>query len=224
MKFDFAKIIEKYSYYDDLYDDDNNHDDRHHDGNRHHDVKLIDPQIINNINIKLSDFGNCRHTPYNNFDIQTRYYRAPEIILEYKYNECCDMWSVGCIIYELLTGEILFDPDKTSRANSDRHHIYDMICLLGRIPDYILNQSHKKDLFFKKNGLLKYTYDVKYYSLNDLLIGKFNQNKQNFPELANEIILVTDLVYKLLNYDSYKRLSPAAALKHKWFNNNIKSV
>ena len=224
--FDFTEIQEKYTCLDldsDSDSENNEYDNlKEFNNDKNKNIKLIDPQFINNINIRLSDFGNCRYLPYHHFDIQTRYYRAPEVILEYKYNECCDMWSVGCIIYELLTGNILFNPDKTPRANSDRHHIYDMICILGRIPDYILNQSHKKDLFFKKNGLLKYTYDIKYHSLNKLLMNKLNVNKQNSLEisgLTDEIILVTDLIYKLLNYDSFKRPSPSIALKHKWFKN-----
>ena len=40
--------------------------------------------------------------------IQTRYYRAPEVIYD-EYDIECDMWSIGCIIYELITGEYLFD-------------------------------------------------------------------------------------------------------------------
>ena len=71
-----------------------------------------------NIKIKLSDFGSCIDIEEDmSFNIQTRYYRAPEIILCHKFNETCDIWSIGCIIYELLTGKILFNPDKKRRFN-----------------------------------------------------------------------------------------------------------
>ena len=60
-------------------------------------------------NIKIIDFGtscfaNNRIMTY----IQSRFYRAPEIVLKEEYNESIDMWSLGCIIFELVTGKPLF--------------------------------------------------------------------------------------------------------------------
>ena len=40
-------------------------------------------------------------------ELQTEYYRAPEIILGKKYNEKIDIWSIGCVIVELITGNLL---------------------------------------------------------------------------------------------------------------------
>ena len=40
--------------------------------------------------------------------VQSRYYRAPEVILGYAYTRAIDMWSVGCIAAELVTGQPLF--------------------------------------------------------------------------------------------------------------------
>ena len=55
--------------------------------------------------------------------VATRYWRAPEIMLNWMhYNEKVDMWSVGCIMAELLTGQVLFpgtDRILSSRANRD---------------------------------------------------------------------------------------------------------
>ena len=42
--------------------------------------------------------------------MQTRQYRAPEVILGYNYDETIDIWSLACIIFELLTGDVLFEP------------------------------------------------------------------------------------------------------------------
>jgi len=46
--------------------------------------------------------------------IQSRYYRAPEIILGIEYNYPIDMWSFGCILVELYIGHALF-PGKTEK-------------------------------------------------------------------------------------------------------------
>ena len=179
-----------------------------------HNINFIDENYVNNMQIKLADFGNCRKINYSEFDIQTRYYRAPEIILGYKYNKNCDMWSVGCIIYELLTGKMLFDPDKKKRFGRDRNHILNIISLLGKIPNNILNNSARKSDFFTNNGLLKGIYSIKYNSLSELLTEKLS-NKSDFNE--EQIHLIIDLMYKLLNYNPFERPDANTILNHQWF-------
>mmetsp|Transcript_8277 Transcript_8277/g.22720 ORF Transcript_8277/g.22720 Transcript_8277/m.22720 type:complete len:229 (+) Transcript_8277:3-689(+) len=59
--------------------------------------------------IKLIDFGNATYElEHHSSIINTRQYRAPEVILAMGWNERSDLWSVGCIIMELYTGELLF--------------------------------------------------------------------------------------------------------------------
>lgn len=124
------------------------------------------------------------------------------------------MWSVACLIYELLTGEILFDPSKKRRMNRDRYHIYNMISLLGKIPDYLINSSKNKSVFYKKNGLLKNVSEIKYTPLYAIINKKLSD--KNYAK--EEIYLTIDFMYKLLDYDPFKRPSPKNALDHKWFN------
>lgn len=178
-------------------------------------VETISDQYINNITTRLSDFGNCRDINYARYDIQTRYYRAPEIMLGYKYNLTCDMWSVGCMIYELLFGEILFDPGKIRRMNRDRNHICDIVSVLGKIPDRLINESRNKDVLYKKNGLLKWVYDIKYVPLYNIINKKMLEKGYS----QEDIHLTIDLIYKLLDYDPFKRPIPKTALQHKWFQN-----
>ena len=62
--------------------------------------------------VKIADLGNACWT-YKHFtdDIQTRQYRAPEVILcNNKYNTTVDIWSIACVLFECLTGDYLFDP------------------------------------------------------------------------------------------------------------------
>lgn len=63
--------------------------------------------------VKICDFGSAMMagpgtendiTPY----LVSRFYRAPEVILGLKYEYGMDMWSIGCVVYELFTGRILF--------------------------------------------------------------------------------------------------------------------
>ena len=88
-------------------------------------------------------------------EVQTRYYRAPEIILNNKYDEKIDIWSIGCIIFELVTGNIMFDPDKNSKYSRDFHHLYLIEEILGNIPTSMIKKSPRKAEFYNKNYKLK---------------------------------------------------------------------
>ena len=109
---------------------------------------------INNIKVVISDFGSI--IDLNDYDkkteIQTRYYRAPEIVLKCGFDEKCDIWSLGCTVYEILTGDILFDPEKDNVHSRDFHHVYWFYEICGNIPKWMIEKSDKKKEFFDKNG------------------------------------------------------------------------
>lgn len=59
--------------------------------------------------VKIIDFGSsCKRSSKIYSYIQSRFYRAPEVILEIGYSQPIDMWSLGCILVELHTGSPLF--------------------------------------------------------------------------------------------------------------------
>jgi len=59
--------------------------------------------------VKLIDFGaSCEDCKSGFSYVQSRFYRAPEILLGNRYDQGVDMWSLGCIIYELVCGAPLF--------------------------------------------------------------------------------------------------------------------
>ena len=73
----------------------------------------IDNELINNCEISLSDFGSfVENGEYYDIQFGTRYYRSPENILIGKSSYPNDIWALGCTFYEMLSGEILFEPDK----------------------------------------------------------------------------------------------------------------
>jgi serine/threonine protein kinase len=73
---------------------------------------------------KIVDFGNAcwADKQYTDF-IQTRQYRAPEIILGAGYSFSVDMWSFACITFELATGEMLFTPKEGHGYSEDEVYI-----------------------------------------------------------------------------------------------------
>jgi serine/threonine protein kinase len=116
--------------------------------------KELENEDLNNIKVVISDFGSIRDlNDYNKKEeIQTRYYRAPEIVLKCNFDERCDIWSLGCSIYEILTGDILFNPEKDGSYTRDFHHIYWFYEICGDIPKWMIEKSEKKKEFFNKNG------------------------------------------------------------------------
>lgn len=79
----------------------------------HHfqDLKPSNIVVKSDCTLKILDFGLARTagttfmmTPY----VVTRYYRAPEVILGMGYKENVDIWSVGCIMGEMIRGGVLF--------------------------------------------------------------------------------------------------------------------
>lgn len=81
------------------------------------DLSLLD------LHCKIVDLGNACWT-YKQFtnDIQTRQYRCPEVLLGAKYSTSADMWSFACIVFELATGDFLFDPH--SGDDYDRDEVF----------------------------------------------------------------------------------------------------
>ena len=62
--------------------------------------------------VKVIDFGSsCYVTDHLSSYVQSRYYRAPEVILGAPYDTKVDMWSLGCILAELYSGEVLLHND-----------------------------------------------------------------------------------------------------------------
>jgi dual specificity tyrosine-phosphorylation-regulated kinase 1 len=69
-------------------------------------ILLRDP---NRSGVKIIDFGSsCRRSEQIFTYIQSRFYRAPEILLGLDYDQSIDMWSIGCILMELHSGIPLF--------------------------------------------------------------------------------------------------------------------
>jgi serine/threonine protein kinase len=74
--------------------------------------------------------------------IQTREYRSPEVLLEGQYDESADIWSLACMIFELITGDYLFDPKKGKTFKKNDDHLALISELIGEVgPDDIVNMK-----------------------------------------------------------------------------------
>jgi serine/threonine-protein kinase SRPK3 len=81
------------------------------------------PKIDENVRIKIADLGNACWTHHHfTTKIQTRQYRSPEVILGIHYNTSADIWSFACTIFEMLTGDFLFEPRKGNNFSKNDDH------------------------------------------------------------------------------------------------------
>ena len=109
-------------------------------------------------NVVLADFGNgCWIDKQFSEEVQTRQYRSPEVILGDGYSTPIDVWSCACVIFELLTGEFLFDPRTGDNFDRDEDHLALMIELLGPLPPRISRGDGKhRDKYLTKYGELRH--------------------------------------------------------------------
>jgi len=99
--------------------------------------------------IKVIDFGSsCRADRRMYSYIQSRFYRSPEVMLGLPYTVAIDVWSLGCILVEMHTGEPLFSgADQLDQMRK-------LVDVLGMLPDSMIEaaDSHCRDQFFHHDG------------------------------------------------------------------------
>lgn len=165
----------------------------------HADLKP-DNIIYNNDRVKIIDFSNSVYKDeydlnwygiikkyitsfYKNIEpsyLQARQYRAPEIILEIGYINKIDLWSIGCILVELFTGNILFN------TNNEKDHIEMIYNLVKEDKDlwkYISPNILNKYYIFD-NGIYYYkkTYSISPNRTLESIIYNANINNEEVTE------------------------------------------
>lgn len=94
--------------------------------------------------IKLIDFGSsCRDKKTVYTYIQSRYYRAPEVILGTRYDVAIDMWSLGCTLVEMHTGEPLFGGQ--DEADQMKKIVRGLNLNAARLPSPMSNPCNESD-------------------------------------------------------------------------------
>lgn len=169
--------------------------------------------------IKLVDFGSsCREGQTVYSYIQSRFYRSPEVLLGCSYTCAIDLWSLGCILFEMHTGEPLFS------GRNEAEQLVRIWQLLGMPPDAMLSSGSKAhNHFHRSNGgyTLKRHPSSKPLSLAELIgvdSGGPSGRRLNEPgHSAAEYRDFLGLLLALLKYDPTERLSPAEASSHAFF-------
>jgi len=88
--------------------------------------------------------------------IQTRYYRAPEVVARIPYDYHVDYWSMAIMYYELSEGDLLFNPHHTRELTTDQVHLYEIVQWIGLPDKSKVKNSKSFNKFFNSNGELNY--------------------------------------------------------------------
>ncbi|XP_056413614.1 mitogen-activated protein kinase 14 isoform X2 [Hyla sarda] len=161
----------------------------------HRDLKPSNLAVNEDCELKILDFGLARHTDEEMTGyVATRWYRAPEIMLNWMhYNQTVDIWSVGCIMAELLTGRTLFPG--TDHINQ----LQQIMRLTGTPPIYLINRMPSHEA---RNYIQSLPYMPK-MNFEDVFLGANPQ--------------AVDLLEKMLVLDTDKRITATEALAHAYF-------
>lgn len=174
-------------------------------------AQVVDDVYVNNCKIVLTDFGNSYFfAKRTTNEIQDRLYRAPEIILNTNYGYQCDIWSIGCIVFELLTGFALFEPE-SAPLNRDIHHLYLIEKMLGPIPIEMIKKSRRKNYLFDNSNHIKNIEKI-------VPCGLRYRLEHHFLFTARESDEIYEFLKCLLEINPNKRWSVSQLLQHKWLN------
>ncbi|KXN71547.1 kinase-like protein [Conidiobolus coronatus NRRL 28638] len=168
-------------------------------------------KILNSTDIRLIDFGSATfEEEYHSSVVSTRHYRAPEIILASGWSYPCDMWSIGCILAELFTGDALF------QTHDNYEHLALMQAVLGKIPSKIIWKAGRSGQVFFKQDKLDYP-NSSTTATSKRFVNKMKGLKDIIPPTSEFNIHLHDLISKLLSYDPEERLTSTQALNHSFF-------
>ncbi|KAH9610576.1 hypothetical protein KSS87_003336 [Heliosperma pusillum] len=185
----------------------------------HRDLKTSNLLLNNQGELKICDFGLARQygsplKPYTHL-VVTLWYRAPELLMGAReYSTAIDMWSLGCIMAELLSKDPLFN-GKTEFDQLDK-----IFKILGT-PNETIWPGIKKLPGLKVN-FVKHQLPALVDSGLAFWPNWYNQLRKKFPATSFTGCPVLsdagfDLLNRLLTYDPEKRITANAALRHEWF-------
>ncbi|CAR25706.1 ZYRO0A06182p [Zygosaccharomyces rouxii] len=166
----------------------------------------------NTIQIKIADLGNaCWYDEHYTSSIQTREYRSPEVLLGVPWGCSADIWSAACLIFELITGDLLFEPDEGHSYTKDDDHIAQIMELLGELPPYLLAQGRYARTFFNSRGKLRNISKLKHWPLKSVLHEKYNFSVSESRDIA-------DFLIPMLEMDPRKRADAGGLVNHPWLS------
>uniref|UniRef100_UPI003AB0D007 SRSF protein kinase 3-like n=1 Tax=Centroberyx gerrardi TaxID=166262 RepID=UPI003AB0D007 len=170
----------------------------------------LDPQNADKLRVKIADLGNaCWVHKHFTEDIQTRQYRALEVLIGAEYGPPADIWSTACMAFELATGDYLFEPHSGEDYTRDEDHIAHIMELLGPVPlPFALSGRYSRE-YFTRRGELRHISSLKPWGLFEVLLEKYEWPLQQAAQFS-------DFLLTMLELQPERRASAAQCLQHAW--------
>ncbi|KAG5188649.1 kinase-like domain-containing protein, partial [Tribonema minus] len=158
--------------------------------------------------VQVIDFGSsCLGTQHMYTYIQSRFYRSPEIVLGINYTHAIDMWSLGCMLVELHSGEPLFP------AANSFDHVCRMVGVLGMPPpDVIAGAPHRAKFFEPADDAAAPPPPPRLRRQRGAATAARGGDDPGHDRAMYE--LFADFVARMLDYRAECRITPAQALNH----------
>eukprot|EP01046_Picozoa_sp_COSAG06_P034351 COSAG06_NODE_3592_length_5143_cov_3.329104_4_plen_640_part_00 len=156
--------------------------------------------------IKVIDFGiSCREGHQVQKYIQSRWYRAPEVIMGIEYTVAIDVWSLGCLLFEMHTGQPLFG------GSNEREQLRLFVETLGPLPTTMLERASatKRDALPQDATATRDIADI-------LRETKLRNSRQRHTDNATDedYLQFQDIIMKMLIYEPAERITPSMCLRH----------
>jgi len=164
--------------------------------------------------VKIADLGNaCWVHKHFTDDVTTREYRSPEVLVGVPYSTPIDVWSVACLIFELVTGDYLFKPkdDSNGEHSRDEDHLALMAELLGKMPKRLTATGKFSKYFFNRKGEFRNIKNLDTWPLYEVLTEKYKMADHDAKELTNFLL-------PMLNMEPNHRATAAQMLNHSWLD------
>lgn len=174
------------------------------------DICRLDLFSHSSVAYKVADLGNaCWVERHFSDDIQTRQYRSPETIINAGYDTSADIWSLACMIFELVTGDYLFDPKASEEYPRDEDHLALFVELLGPMPPKLISRGRRSMTYFNRRGELRHIKTLRYWPLDQVLEQKYHMHRVEAVNLAS-------FLTPMLHLNPEDRHSAQAMLVHPW--------
>lgn len=158
----------------------------------------------------MADLGNaCWVERHFSDDIQTRQYRSPETIINAGYDTSADIWSLACMIFELVTGDYLFDPKASEEYPRDEDHLALFVELLGPMPRTLIGRGRRSMTYFNRRGDLRHIKSLRYWGLEDVLQQKYHMHPLEAKNLCSFLL-------PMLRLSPEERSTAQTLLNHPW--------
>jgi len=150
---------------------------------------------MDTISVKIADLGNaCWVGHHFTNDIQTRQYRSPEVILGAKWGASTDVWSMAAMVFELITGDYLFDPQSGTKYGKDDDHIAQIIELLGPFPKSLCLSGRWSQEIFNRKGELRNIHRLRHWALPDVLREKYHFSAEEAKKIGDFLTPMLELI------------------------------